>query len=267
MNLNGLSTIHLELTSRCNKSCWMCGRRKIERDYPHLAEWGDMNWALFKYIAKQIPPGIVVQLHNNGEPTVYSRLGDALKFFKGRNITSFNTNGKLLVEKADEIIGNLDTLCISVIENDDESEEQYDIVRKFLEIKGKKKPFMIYRLLGKIENRERWEKLPGIIANRVLHAPGGSYDYEREVTKPEIGVCWDLLTHLAIDRKGNASICVRFDPHGYGIIGNVKDLSLKEIWNHNVRKTTLKAHLTGRRDLCPLCKSCHFWGIPNSGGN
>jgi len=271
-NLNGLAFIHLELTSRCNKGdgtpgsgCWMCGRRKIERDYPHLAVWGDMEWPLFKHIAHQIPPGITVQLHNNGEPTLYPQLGEAISYFKGRNITSFNTNGKLLVEKADEIIGNLDTLCISVVQNDSEDNEQYKSVRKFLEMKGTKKPFMVYRLLGWIEKRQRWKELPGIIANRVLHAPGGSYDYEKEVTKPEIGICWDLLTHLAIDRHGNASICVRFDPHGYGIIRNVKDFTLEQLWNHRVRKTTIQAHLKGRRDLCPLCKTCDYWGCPQGG--
>ena len=268
-SLNGLSFIHFELTSRCNKGdgtpgsgCWMCGRRKIEKDYPELANWGDMDWKLFKRIAKQIPPGITVQLHNNGEPTLYPRLGEAIRHFKGRNITTFNTNGKLLVEKADEIIGNLDTLCVSVIQNDPEGEEQYEIVRQFLEIKGKRPPFMIYRLLGNVAHNTRWEKLPGVIANRVLHAPGGSFSYEKEPTKPEHGICVDLLTHLAIDRHGIASICVRFDPYGHGVIGNLNHYSLKEIWEHPVRKTTIKAHLKGRRDLYPLCKTCEFWGIP-----
>jgi MoaA/NifB/PqqE/SkfB family radical SAM enzyme len=263
-NLHGLSFIHLELTSRCNKRCWMCGRRMIEKEYPELAQWGDMPWSLFKHIAKQIPPGITVQLHNNGEPTLYPRLGEAISYFKGRNITTFNTNGKLLVEKANEIIGNLDTLCVSVIQNDPEAQEQAEIVDKFLTLKGKERPFMIYRLLGKIEHQEYWESLPGIVANRILHAPEGSRNYEKPVTIPEIGICWDLLTHLAIDRYGNASICVRFDPHKLGVIGNLRNMSLEEVWNHKFRKTQIQAHLKGHRDWCPLCKTCDYWGVPNS---
>lgn len=43
MALNGLGTINIELTSRCNKNCWMCGRRKVDREYPELAlNYGDM---------------------------------------------------------------------------------------------------------------------------------------------------------------------------------------------------------------------------------
>ena len=29
---NGLYCVHLELTSRCNKNCWMCGGRKIDKE-------------------------------------------------------------------------------------------------------------------------------------------------------------------------------------------------------------------------------------------
>ncbi len=52
MALNGLGTINIELTSRCNKNCWMCGRRKVDREYPELAlNYGDMDFDLVKHIA------------------------------------------------------------------------------------------------------------------------------------------------------------------------------------------------------------------------
>ena len=70
---------------------------------------------MVKKIAEQLPPNIVVQLHNNGESLLYPRLGEAFRLFN-RQITNVVTNGKLLVEKADEIIDNIDTIAISVIE-------------------------------------------------------------------------------------------------------------------------------------------------------
>ena len=260
--MNGLTNINIELSSRCNKNCWMCGRRKIERDYPKLANWGDMDFALIEKIAKQLPSGIIVQFHNNGEGVLYPRFGEAVKLFKDQ-IKSVDTNGKLLIEKADEIIDNLDTLTISIFEKDPEADKQYDILKKFLKIKGDRKPLMIYRCLGDVDLK-RYEELDGIVVTRVLHNPLGSFGYQKKPTIPETGICEDMLSHLAIDRFGKVSICVRFDPLRQGVIGDANTTLLEEIWNSPKRQEWLKCHREGRRDKVPLCQSCEFWGIPTS---
>ena len=83
--LDGLSTVNIELTSRCNKCCWMCGRRKVDRLYPELKKnYGDMDFKLLETIEEQLPDDIVIQFHNNGEPLLYPRLNDALKLFNNR---------------------------------------------------------------------------------------------------------------------------------------------------------------------------------------
>jgi len=260
--LYGLANINVELTSKCNKSCWMCGRRKVERDYPELTlEYGDMNFELVKEIAKQLPPNIVVQLHNNGEALLYPKFGEAVRLFN-KQITNIVTNGKLLVDKADEIIGNLDTLAISVIENDSEGNEQLEIIEKFLELKGEKKPFTLLRLNGEVD-LERYRRFNLLMATRVIHSPMGSYNYKRKnPTVPEIGICLDFLHHLSINSKGIASICVRFDPKGLGVIGDVNRQSLEEIWNSSKRMEWLNYHKEGKREKIPLCSYCHFWGVP-----
>jgi hypothetical protein len=260
-SLDGLYCVHLELTSRCNKDCWMCGRRKIDREYPEVAmNYGDMEFDLVRRIAKQLPDGIVVQFHNNGEPLLYPKFGEAVRLFKNQ-IKCVDTNAKLLVEKADEVVGNLDTITVSVIENDPEGDEQYELVRKFLEIKGKKKPLVIYRCLGEVDT-ERWKKLNGIIATRVLHHPLGSYKYKKPPTVPEIGICLEVLNHMAINRFGEVSICVRFDPKRLGVIGDASVDTLLDIWNGPKRKEWVEHHIQGRRDKMPLCSHCDFWGVP-----
>lgn len=263
-NLHGLTNINVELTSRCNKSCWMCGRRKVERDYPELTlEYGDMDFELIKRIAEQLPPNIVVQLHNNGESLLYPTFGDAVRLFN-KQITNVVTNGKLLVEKADEIIENLDTIAISVIESDPEADEQYKIIEEFLRIKGNRKPFAILRLNGDVD-QERYKKFGLIMATRILHSPMGSFNYKkRNPTIPEVGICLDFLNHFAINSKGKVSICVRFDPKGYGIIGDANTEDLEDIWNSSQRMQWLEYHKQGRRDKIPLCSYCHFWGVPTS---
>jgi len=257
---NGLAVVNIELTSRCNKNCWMCGRRKMERDYPEVVNWGEMNFELVEKIATQLPEGIVVQLHNNGEPLLYPRLGEAVKLFD-KQIKCLDTNGKLIVERADEIIDNLDTLTISIFENDTEGDRQYELVKEFLKIKGERKPSMIYRCLGEVDLK-KYQELNGIVVTRVLHNPSGSFKYKKKTTVPEIGICLDFLNHLAIDRFGKVSICVRFDPKRLGVIGDVNKDSLIDIWNSPKRKEWLKYHIGGRRDKVPLCSYCEFWGVP-----
>lgn len=264
-NFPCLSNVNVELTSRCNKACFMCGRRKIEKDFPKIASnWGDMDLALVKKISNQLPPNIVVQLHNNGDPLLYPYLGQVLRTCFLGQITSFDTNGKLLVEKAKDIIGHLDTLTISVIEDDPEADEQFESIKKFLALKGKKSPMVILRLNGNVKNVERYNELGLLMATRIIHAKMGSFNYRRQPTVPEFGICDDFLGHMSINRFGKVSICVRFDPQGLGVIGDANKEFLADIWSGARRMKWLHFHRTGQRQRVPLCNQCHFWGMPTS---
>jgi len=260
--MNGLSGINIELTSRCNKNCWCCGRRKRERENPAvLGLYGDMEFSLLKKIAEQVPPGIVVQLHNNGEPLLYPRFGDALKLFQ-HCLTGIDTNGKLLMEKGCEIVDNLDTMAVSIVQDDPEADEQYEILKRFLRLKGDFKPLVVCRLNGMVDER-RYISLGVTIARRLLHSPDGSFNYQtHRPTVPEIGICWEMLHRMAIDRFGNVSLCVRFDPEGQGILGNAKNCTLQELWNSPLRKQWSNLHRQGRRGEVPLCSKCDYWGVP-----
>ena len=263
MALDGLGCINIELTSRCNKKCWICGRRKVDRDHPELKmKYGDMDFELVNNIASQLPPNIIVQFHRDGEALLYPRFGEAVGLFK-RQITNIVTNGKLIVEKAGEIIDNLDTMSISIFEGDEEADEQFGLIQEFLKIKGDRKPFTTLRFIGDV-NSSRYEKLGCLIIRRVLHAKMGSFNYKRSPAIPEVGICWDFLHHLCVNRGGKVSICVRFDPKGLGVIGDATRESLEEIWNSPKRMEWLECHKAGRRDHIPLCSYCHYWGVPTS---
>jgi radical SAM protein with 4Fe4S-binding SPASM domain len=91
----------------------------------------------------------------------------------------------------------------------------------------------------------------------------GSFGYvRREPCVPEIGICWDFLQHPCVNRKGDMSICVRFDPEGLGVLGNVRDDSVDGLWNGERRGAWKALHIAGRRDEVPLCSRCEFWGVP-----
>lgn len=262
--LSGLANVNVELTSRCNKNCWMCGRRKVEREYPELAlKYGDMDFSLVKSIAEQLPPNLVVQFHKDGDGLLYPRFGEAVSLFKNQ-IKSITTNGKLLVKKADEIIDNLDTISISVIERDNEGEEQYEIIKEFIKLKGNRKPYANLRFVGNIdsERMRKYEELGMLIVRRVLHSPMGSFKYKKKVTIPEIGICLDFLSHFVMNREGKVSVCVRFDPQELGVIGDLNKQPLEEIWNCEKRLEWLEYHKHGERKRIPLCSYCEFWGVP-----
>jgi radical SAM protein with 4Fe4S-binding SPASM domain len=77
-----------------------------------------------------------------------------------------------------------------------------------------------------------------------------------------MGVCLEMLSKLAIDRYGNVSPCVRYDPKGVNVLGNVNEDSLENIWYGEKRNEWVEHHLKGKRDRVPLCSECHFYGIP-----
>jgi len=239
----------------------MCGRRERDKLYGPQ-EYGDMNLGLVEEIAAQVPEGISVQLHNNGEPLLYPQFGTAVHYFRN-HVTNIVTNGKLLVEKSAQIIEHLDTLSVSIFEGDTERDEQFEILKEFLKIKGAHKPFVTARLIGAVNNKP-YEELGLQVIRRTLHLPRGSVGYRREPTIPEVGYCWDLATRLAIDYKGDVSVCVRFDPERELVLGNLYDLdtTLDELWNCDKRKRMLEAHIRGERKNVPYCgDKCEYWGI------
>jgi len=262
--MNGLAVVNCELTSRCNKKCSFCGRREREKLYGDQ-NYGDIDFDLLFLIADELPSGIVVALHNNGEPMMYPRLGEALQLFENQT-TYFVTNGLLLAKKANEIIDNLDIVSVSIIENEipEVANQQYDEIVDFLVMKGDKRPYLNLRFVGKADV-ERYKDIDVTKVYRTIHQPKGSIGYRKSPTIPEHGVCLDLLNRLAIDRFGNVSVCVRFDPEGELVLGNIVDTELEAMWNGEKRQEMLRKHIEGKRKELPFCGSkCEFFGVPTS---
>jgi len=118
------------------------------------------------------------------------------------------------------------------------------------------------RLIGNVDPQP-YKQFNQMFVYRVLHSPMGSFNYEkRKPTIPEIGICWDFLQHPCINRKGEMSICVRFDPELKGVLGSLKDHSIEELWNGEKRMEWLAMHVAGKRGNVPLCSKCEYWGIP-----
>ena len=263
--------INIELTSRCNKACGMCGRRKLEKEHPQLCQWGDMPLEMVYSLAMQIPEGTIIQLHNNGEPTLYPELGRAISYFS-HCVTGLNTNAKLLTAVAHELT-ELNSLTISIIPDDPEGKDQLLNVQSYLEMDITRPSNIVFRFLD-WKNIDQdlyngWLQLYADhintvkVATRILHSPHGSFDYKQMPVKPEMGICLEALTKLSIDRYGFVSPCVRFDPFGEHRVGHVGDAKLLKIVNSEKNIRFRNRHLWGQRaKASPVCKACDYWGIP-----
>lgn len=271
MSLAGLSQINVELSSRCDKFCAFCGHQNPKIN-EHL-EYGDMDLELVRDLAMEIPRGVVVQFHRDGEPLVYPHLGEALRYFR-EHVTSIVTNGKKLAERAEEILANPPTsICVSMFKGDPEGEQQMESLREFIRIGTERTrlPVIVVKIVGEVLEPGRmiplwlWEQDRKIlITARLLHVPQGSHHYKKgRPVIPETGVCLDLLHHPSIDWKGGMYLCNRLDPEQRHFLGRIPPFTLEALWNEGRRQKFLRAHLEGRRGEVAPCATCGFWGVPS----
>ena len=266
--MNGPSMVHLELSAQCNKSCPNCQRRVAEIEAPDIVrQWGFMPMDMVRMLADDLPGGIVLSLHGRGEPLMFPRLQEALMRLSSKNrILHFDSNIKLLVEKADEVIDNLDVLTVSLLEgNSYESEvEQFTILTKFLKIRRDRKPRVVIRMTGNVSNKVPWYQTGLPVVTRPLHARHGRAGYTRAPVAPEFHICLEMLQRLFIDYEGNVRPCVRYDIWGENIIGHLeKDYDLWKIWNGMKRQERLMQHIAGKR--LGFCATCQYWGLASGG--
>lgn len=223
-----------------------------------------MDFRLLLKIINQLPTGIVIQMHRDGEPTAYKFLGDILSYLHPF-ITSIVTHGENLIKKAAQIINNCTSLTVSAFNGDPDMEWQIENIKKFLELKGDCPPMVNIKIVGFMPpERERIYASLGVpIIRRLLHVPDGNYKYSRRnPTVPEHGICADFLSHPSVDWRGKLFVCNRLDTTDAGLLGDLNESTLDELWNSPKRMEWLEAHKKGRRDQAsPLCHKCLYFGI------
>lgn len=264
MSLGGVSKIFIELTSKCDKRtlCAMCGHQSPEIN--KNLKIGEMSLELLRDIRRQVPSGVEIAWHKDGDPLAYSRVGDALKIFDGY-VSTVVTHGLNLGKKFDEIIENCTTVVVSVFRGDPDRELQLAALWEYMEKRNGGFPRIIVKVVGDMTDAELspyWECADDVI-HRLIHVPLNNSKYaHRSPTKPESMICQDFLHVPSIAWDGAVSICNRLDVQKHGVIGNLYENTLEEIWNGPVRQRMLDAHKAGRRDLAnELCKTCEFWGV------
>jgi radical SAM protein with 4Fe4S-binding SPASM domain len=278
--------IVIETTSVCNQKCIHCNHKIMKRAKQHM----DMD--IFKKIIDDI-----AQTAPNTEvwPTFYGEattLGDKLykmlRYSRDKGLTNMvlNSNGVLLDRHnwIDEILtSGLKRLIFSLdgftsevfnkIRVGGDRDKIYKSIEKLLKRKKELKlEFPVIQCQFSImeENkdevdifREYWESQGAEVKTRPMLSWTNSGDVKANnldyYTTFRIACPWANNT-MAIHQNGNVVTCA-VDYEGKCIIGNVKDYTLKELWDkHN--EIVRKPHIENRwQDIPDICKTCPDWQV------
>ena len=262
--------LRIETTNLCNSKCTFCMHSKMKR------EKGFMNDELFNKILKEsIEYGIdEVHLQNFGEPLMDKTIFNKIKSAKEIGIKKviLFTNGSLLNEESCEklIKSGLDELFISF---EGYSPEEYNKTRIGLDFDTTSNNI---KNLYKIRKQQN-SLSPKIIINTVYDKTKKKYKnnfYNKWINfcddirfqtlhnwcnKKSIEVknkfCQIPWSYMTILWNGDVVFCC-LDYEGENIMGNIKENTIREIWNGVRYKSIRKILLENKLNNISLCARC-----------
>ena len=280
----------IELTSHCNLQCIMCPNKKLKKE-----DKGYMDFGLYQKIIDEASSfAFDINLAHRGESLLYPDIIKAIRYAKKHFLyTRLHTNGSLLTPELGSslIEAGLDRLSFSF---DGYNKKSYEKIRikgnfdktveniiRFLEIKKslkQKKPVTAIEVIdfnpkgaekdakAKTEFLNWFKDLPlDELAMKELHNWAGEISKKKSSSIQTI--CTFPWNALIIYWDGNVLPCTQ-DFFGCYILGNVRQSSLKEIWNNEkmmaLRKKLAEKEVAGL-ELCSDCDRLRrkkIFGVP-----
>ena len=268
--------IQIEPTSICNFRCVMC--YQIDKSFSSKSNgfMGYMNFDIFKKVIDEVEGNLeAVTFASRGEPTLSKDLEKMLKYCENKFLAlKLNTNASLLNEKLIHSLlsSDLQTIVFSIDEKNKENYEKIRVNSKFekilknLELFNKirnthyKKDKKIVRITGvKInkkqnleEMKNQWKDFADIIAF-TNYSPWES-SYENKINDI-ITACSELFQRIFVWWNGKVNPC-DYDYKSILSKWNVKQKTIKEIWNSDYYNLIIKRHLEKQRSMIEPCKRC-----------
>ncbi|KAB2805345.1 radical SAM protein [Phaeocystidibacter luteus] len=282
--------INLEFASACNLRCKFCAldhnKPKQNMSLLVLRRFLD-QWLVdfrFHHVEK-------INLYNGGETLLHPKRIEMLRIIKEyRQIAlkhdlkfpkiSMLTNGMLLRPTLADTILNEELVDEIGFSLDGGTPEEFEDLR----VNAKWAPF--YKNVGHLATRIREEKLPvrlyGITIVpepkpltkawmhpefqqlsmlfdhhelRRLHDWGGEIELDDKPKAQKSRGCDLLLRQLVLLPNGDVTVCCN-DLNSKGVVGNLWEKSLWEIYNSAERRKYLEFIDSGRKDELELCKDC-----------
>ena len=268
----------IEPVSACNLRCPMCFQ--IDKTFTRKPFMGIIDWDFFKRVvdeANEIGVGAIT-LASRGEPSMHPKYGEMIEYVcKQNNIfeKKTNTNATFLTDKICHQIfdNNLTTIVISA---DHYEKEQYEILRKGANFeKILKNVEMLYNIREKYYPKSNTEiRVSGVDYHRNLDRVkfkefwiqfsdnvSASYPIERWDTYNNAphedinSACSYLWDRMYVWFDGLCNPCDE-DYKSYLSYGNLKNNSIKEVWNSKDLKIKRQKHLSSLRNQLTPCDRC-----------
>ncbi len=273
----------LEVTNACNLRCRICpmniGIVKRKKTI--------MKKSLFKTIVDEYHEYMnIVGLSHHGESLLHQDLPYFIKYLHTYGVRSFLTTNATLLDKnkskmllksnLDRIMFSFDSLKKNVYEDirvGANFEKTLDNIIRFLELKSKmnKSTHVCIRTISMDSTKNDiqeyisyFEKLQGvdeIEMNEINTWAGrinrGNFIHNQLVGVRNIAYCLQPWTTAIINSEGGIFVCNNHEDEDFG---NLKEHTLKEIWNNeqyrNLRKKILQSTLKGA-----ICENCDYESI------
>jgi radical SAM protein with 4Fe4S-binding SPASM domain len=275
------SRINIEPTNQCNLRCRMCPRGDLTRPV------GEIDMDLFDKLAQEISrhAPAEVRLHKDGEPLKNPRIFemiDHIKTVAPSTLLNMDTNALLLdEEKANKILDSkLDVLLFSVnaataetykkVRGSTKYDQVIENIERFLKLRQERGfvwPKVKVQLIVMAETKDEiglFKEQWGPHEVDVLLIPAINWGGHRPEVKSLMQLpekrypCTFLWNSFSINWDGKVSFC-NVDYNHLGIIGDVREQTIEEIWKSPEFERYRELHKTGRWGEIDLCRDCNYW--------
>jgi len=282
--------IFVDPSDACNFKCRFCPTSDRALMKYVGRPWKQMPFDLFKKIADDMTefPGQVevLRMYKDGEPLLNKRLADMIKYAKDIGASKridTTTNAALLTKRKGKEIADagLDRINISIYGVSNDHYKDFSGVKlEFERVLANVKDFYEVRrgceMLVKIQGdtlssdeKEMFLQQFGDYSDKIyiehimscwpefdlrgVDVNKGHGIYGQEIK--EVSACPYPFYSFAINSDGLSSVCF-LDWGRKMIVGDVRQQSVKEIWNGKELKAFRKMFLEGERKNHPQCRNC-----------
>lgn len=268
--------VQIEITSICNFRCIFCYQTDNEFNKRSGGFMGHMKFDVFKKIIDELEGNVqFLTLASRGEPLICKDFDKMIKYTKGKFLgLKINTNASLLTEdKAKSILeSDVCTLVISADAADEKNYSKYRVngdlnkilanLKKFNQIKNHYYPDskIITRVSGvKFDKEQNYQKMKDFWGSMVDQVAFVNYlPWENAYDKKPNNLntpCSDLWRRMFIWWDGSVNPC-DVDYKSSLKVSNVKNQTIKEIWNSKKYNNLREKHLNNQRQKINICSKC-----------